>query len=199
MLDARVRRLIDPVLDRVGQALAAAGVSALAVTVTGLGLGFAAAVAIAQGAYLVGLLFIVLSRIADGLDGAVARSSQPTAFGGFADSMADFAFYAWIPFAFAVAAPERAMAAAFLLMSFIASGVAFLNYAVLAARLGEPPSDHKAFVYAAGLTEGTETIALFILMALVPAWFEPLAWGFGVLCWVTAIARTRAAWRLANR
>ena len=199
MFDARIRRVIDPGLNRVGRALAGAGVPALAVTAAGFALGLAAAGAIAFGGYLAGLALILLSRIADGLDGAVARAGRPTAFGGFADSMADFAFYAAIPFAFAVAAPERALAAAFLLMSFIASAVAFLNYALLAARLGEPPSDHKAFVYAAGLTEGTETIALFVAMALVPAWFEPLAWGFGVLCWVTAIARTRAAWRLANR
>jgi phosphatidylglycerophosphate synthase len=196
MLDRRVRQWIDPTLARIGATLARRGVTALSVTLVGLGFGLAAAVAIALGAYTTGLVLLLLGRVADGLDGAVARATQPTRFGGFADIMADFAFYGAIPFAFAVADPARGLAAAFLLFSFIGSGVAFLGYAILAAQAGEAPRDPKSFVYVSGLTEGTETIALFVLLCLLPAWFEPLAWGFGILCWITCLGRCWAAWRI---
>ena len=47
MLDARLRRLIDPPLDRLSVPLAAHGLSANAITVVGFALGLGAAAAIA--------------------------------------------------------------------------------------------------------------------------------------------------------
>ena len=73
MLDARLRRLIDPPLDRLSVPLAARGLSANAITVAGFALGLCAAVAIAGRAYLLGLALLLLNRLCDGLDGAVAR------------------------------------------------------------------------------------------------------------------------------
>ncbi|TAD89447.1 MAG: CDP-alcohol phosphatidyltransferase family protein [Alphaproteobacteria bacterium] len=198
MLDRGVRRIIDPGLNAMGRWLAGCGVPALAVTALGLGLGLAAALAIALGFPVVGACLILASRLADGLDGPVARATQPTPFGAFADIVADFIFYAAIPLAFAVEEPTRAVAASVLLAAFIASGVAFLGYALLAAQLGGAPPPNKGFVYAAGLTEGTETIALFLLLCLVPQWFEVLAFGFAAACWITAAARCWAAWQLSR-
>ncbi|MCZ0178765.1 hypothetical protein OZG91_13115, partial [Escherichia coli] len=38
-------------------------------------------------------------------------------------------------------------------------------------------------------TEGTETILLFVLGCLFPAWFAWFAWIFGALCWMTTFTR----------
>ena len=51
----------------------------------------------------------------------------------------------------------------------------------------------KSLYYIGGLTEGTETIALFIAICLFPDAFPWLAWGFGALCWITTAARIAAA------
>ncbi|HPG23907.1 MAG TPA: CDP-alcohol phosphatidyltransferase family protein, partial [Amaricoccus sp.] len=90
MLDAMIRPLIDPPLDRAGRSLAARGLGADALTLAGLVLGLAAAAVIAAGAPGWALLPLAASRLADGLDGAVARATRRTDLGGYFDITADF-------------------------------------------------------------------------------------------------------------
>jgi hypothetical protein len=164
VLDARLRRLIDPPLDRLGAPLAARGVSANAVTVTGFALGLGAAAAIASRAWLLGLALLLLNRLCDGLDGAIARRRGLTDLGGFLDIVLDFLIYAAVPFAFALADP-----------------------AANALR------GRKSLYYLGGLTEGTETIAAFVLACLWPALFPWIALVFGLLCWLTTATRIAVA------
>lgn len=197
MLDATLRRLIDPPLNRAGRRLAEVGITANAVTLAGFALGLAAVPAIALESYGLGLLLILLNRLSDGLDGAVARVRGPSDLGGFLDIVCDFIIYAAVVFAFALAAPERGLAAAFLIFSFVGTGSSFLAYAIVAAKRGLTTSlrGEKSLYYLGGLTEGTETIALFVLLCLFPSAFAPLAYGFGALCWLTTAARMLAGWR----
>ena len=97
VLDGRMRTIIGPALDRIGRALAKAGISADAVTLAGFALALAAACLIAFEHYFAGLFALGLSRLADGLDGAVARATRKTDFGGFLDIVLDFAFYGAVP------------------------------------------------------------------------------------------------------
>lgn len=97
-----------------------------------------------------------------------------------------------MPFGFALAAPaENALAAARLLFAFIGTGSSFLAFAALAAKhdIDNPGYAHKSFYYIGGLTEGTETIVLFVLCCLFPAHFTLFAWVFGALCWLTTTTR----------
>ncbi|PID37189.1 MAG: hypothetical protein CR993_01405 [Rhodobacterales bacterium] len=198
MLDARIRPLIDPPLNRLGQRLARAGVSANAVTLVGLALGVAAAVAIALDAPLAGLALILASRLADGLDGAVARATQPSDFGGYLDITSDFLFYGLIPLAFIAAAPENGLAGGFLLASFYFNGATFLGFAILAQKHGMESTARgaKSLYFTGGLLEGTETIGFFVLLCLFPALFIPLATAFAALCFLTATARILLARQL---
>lgn len=192
MLDASLRRLIDPPLDRAGRVLASAGLSPNAITLIGLALGLGAAGLIALGQPLIALAPLLLSRLADGLDGAVARAGRPTDFGGFLDIVSDFIFYGAVPFGFAVMAPgENALAAAFLIFSFYANGAAYLAFAAAAERRKMKTSARgvKTLYAVGGVLEGAETIGFFIVLCLAPQWFAPLAWGFGALCFVSAAAR----------
>jgi phosphatidylglycerophosphate synthase len=191
MLDAAARRLIDPPLNRIGRGLAARGVTANRGTLVGLALGLASAATIAFGQPLLALIPLLASRLADGLDGAVARATRKTDFGGYLDIWADFLFYGAIPFAFALADPDNALPAAFLLLSFYVNGTSFLGFATIAEKRGleSTAQGAKSLYYSAGLLEGTETILFFVLLCLLPDWFTPLAWGFGALCFATATAR----------
>jgi phosphatidylglycerophosphate synthase len=183
MLDSTLRPLIDPPLNAAARVLAAWGVSANALTLVGLVLGLAAGGAIASGAYGAGLALIVTNRLLDGLDGA--------------DLFADFVFYAAVPAGFALAHPSNALPAALLLAGFLLSGISFLGYAVLADRRGLTTiaQGEKSFYYVAGLAEGAETIAVFVLATLRPDWFPPLAFAYAALCGVTGFARLAMAWR----
>ncbi|NBN78815.1 CDP-alcohol phosphatidyltransferase family protein [Microvirga tunisiensis] len=196
MFDARIRPLIDPPLDALGRRLAAAGLSANAITVLGLGLGLAAAVAIALDALLVGLVLLLANRLADGLDGAVARATRRTDLGGYLDIVCDFIFYGAIPLAFALRDPDgTALAAAVLLFSFYANGAAFLTFAIMAERrrLQTSRQGLKSLYYLGGLAEGAETIAVFALMCVLPQHVALIAYGFAALCLVSAVARMATA------
>ncbi|MBL9051636.1 MAG: CDP-alcohol phosphatidyltransferase family protein, partial [Tabrizicola sp.] len=144
-------------------------------------------------------LVLMASRLADGLDGAVARARGKTDFGGYLDIVCDFAFYGAIPLAFVLRDPDlNGTAGAFLLASFYLNGATFLAYSVFAAKRGLETRSRgeKSLYFTAGLMEGTETILCFLLMVLWPAWFVPLAWVFGALCCITALARILLARRV---
>ena len=195
MLDARLRPLIDPPLNRMGRMLAGLGVTANALTFTGLALGLAGAGAIAFGQIGLGLALIIANRLLDGLDGAVARARGPSDFGGYCDIVADFAFYVAVPVGFGVFAPANQLPALVLVASFVLTGVSFLAFAVIAAKRGATTEVHgrKSFFYSTGLAEGTETIAVFIAMCLWPAAFPVIAYAYAGLCALTVIQRSAMA------
>lgn len=199
MLDARARRLIDPLLDRAGRYLASRGVGADTISLAGFAVGLLAMVAVMRGAYLEGLALLLLNRLADGLDGAVARRSRPTDLGGFLDIVLDFIVYAGMVFAFAVADPDRnALAAALLLFAFMGTGSSFLAFAAMAAkrRLTTELRGRKSLYYLGGLTEGSETILFMVLACLMPGRFPLLACVFAVMCWLTTFGRCLTGFQL---
>ena len=135
MLDGVVRKRIDPILDAVGKRVAVLGITANSVTFAGLLIGLLAAFAIWQQAYWIGLVLLLLSRICDGLDGAIAKVTKITDFGGYLDIVFDFIFYGVIPLAFILADPAaNGVAGSVLIFSFYVNGATFLAYAVMAEK-----------------------------------------------------------------
>jgi phosphatidylglycerophosphate synthase len=198
MLDRYATALIKPALQTVGRALARAGVTANQLTFAGFLIGMMAAAAIAQREYLAGVVAILVSRACDGLDGTVARQGSATDRGGFLDIALDFIFYASIPLAFAFADPaQNALAAATLLAAFVGTASSFLAFAVIAAKRGLHSTAYpdKSFYFLGGLTEATETLALFAAMCLWPTHFALLAYGFSVACVVTIATRLWWGWK----
>lgn len=198
MLDRAATQWISPAIQRGARLLVRAGVSANQVTVAGFLTGLLAAGLIASGLYLAAIAAIALSRLCDGLDGAIARTTRPTDAGGFLDIALDFIFYAAIPLGFAIADPQRnALAAATLLAAFVGTMASFLAFAVLAAKrnMSSLAYPDKSFYFLGGLTEATETLACFIAMCLWPAHFALLAYAFASLCLVTTGTRIWWGWR----
>ena len=198
MFDHRLRPIIDRPLNAVARRAVRWGIGANQITLIGFGIGMAGAIAIALQQYLLGLILILASRAADGLDGAVARANGSASDrGGFLDIVLDFLFYSSIPFAFALAAPEQnAVAAAFLIWSFIGTGASFLGYAVIAEKRGisTDARGRKSLFYLGGLTEGAETILFLCLVCLWPQHFALMAWVFATLAWVTTATRIYMGW-----
>ncbi|HEY2891938.1 MAG TPA: CDP-alcohol phosphatidyltransferase family protein [Dongiaceae bacterium] len=198
MLDGTLRRFIDPPLDRLSLRLVRAGISANAMTLGGFAVGLLSLPLLAVGAYGGALVAILINRLADGLDGAIARRRGASDLGGYLDIVCDFMFYGAVVFGFALAAPDNGLPAAFLLLAFIGTGGSFLAFAAMAARrkIETRSRGPKSLYYLGGLTEGTETIAFFVACCIFPGAFVPLAWTFAAACWITTITRVLSAWRM---
>ncbi len=198
MLDRTATALIKPLITRLAKILLGLGFTANQITIIGFLIGLFAAFLITQQAYTAGAVAILVSRLCDALDGAVARLTQITDAGGFLDIALDFLFYASIPLAFALSDPARnALPAAVLLAAFIGTGSSFLAFAVMAAQRRMTSLDYpdKSFYFLGGLTEATETLVFFVAMCLWPDSFIELAYGFAALCGVTVGTRIWWGWR----
>ena len=195
MFDRVLNNALQGPLKKLAGALVRRGWRADQVTWIGFALGLCAVPLIALGHTHWALLAMALNRLGDGLDGSMARLTQPTDRGAFLDISLDFLFYASIPLAFALADPHaNALAAAVLIYSFIGTAGTFLAFAVLAAKRGLSSTAYpgKGFYYLGGLTESFETLTVFTLMCLVPGWFTYLAYGFAALCALTTVMRIAA-------
>jgi phosphatidylglycerophosphate synthase len=202
MLDRAANAALMPLLQVCARGLVRAGMGADAITLVGFGIGVAAAAAIALQSYAVGLVLLLISRLADGLDGPVARLTQATDRGAFLDISLDFLFYASIPLAFAIANPAvNALPAAVLLAAFIGTGSSFLAFAVFAQKRGISSSNYpnKGLYYLGGLTEATETLICFGLMCVWPQSFAWWAYGFAALCGLTITTRIVGGARVLSR
>jgi phosphatidylglycerophosphate synthase len=198
MFDRQLLALSKPLVDGVARRLAGLGITANQISLSGFGLGMLAAVLIAHGNIMLAIVPLLLNRLLDGLDGAVARLGGSTDRGAFLDISLDFLFYAAVPLAFAFCDPQRnALAGAVLLASFIGTGTSFLAYAIMAEKRGQKSTAYpaKGFYYLGGLTEGFETVLCFMAMCLWPEHFAVLAYIYASMCCVTTLTRIVAGWQ----
>jgi phosphatidylglycerophosphate synthase len=195
MFDPFFVRLLKNPLDRGAEVLAVRGIRADTVTWVGFGLGLLGAVAIAGGFIFIGMILLAFNRLADGLDGALARATRPSDYGAYLDIVLDFMIYSAAAGGFALAAPENTVAGVVLMISFMGTGAAFLAFAVIAAKrgIGSDARGAKSFFYVGGLTEGSETIAFFFIVCVWPHLFPFAAWIFAALSWVTIAQRVMQA------
>ena len=191
MFDVALRRLVDPALIRMAGWITHTPLSANMVTISGAGLALGAAFSVTQSNFTAALVFILLNRIVDGLDGAVARINGPTAFGGYLDTICDYIFYLSVPIAFGLTSAINQIPALLLVASFTLTAVSFLAFAALAEKRGfaDTALPGKSFYFLGGLTEATETIAVFASMCMWPMHFAVLAYSFATLCSITTVMR----------
>ena len=182
MLDAPLRKLFTPALARAAGVLAGPGADAL--TAAGFVVGLAAVPAVATGHYWIGLALLLLNRLFDALDGAVARRTRTTNLGAFLDRAFDLIVFMGVPFAFALADPSRALAGVFFVFAIAASGATVLVFEVLAARQSSPGDIVAGHL--GRLMENTELTLALAVACIVPAWFGVVAYVAGVMCFIAA-------------
>ena len=198
MLDKYIVPVIKKPLRMAATVLHGQGIKADTVTIAGFFLGLACIPLVAFGYPHFALIFLVLNRLADGIDGELARLDSPSDAGGFLDITLDFIFYAVFPVGFALADPaQNAVPAAVLIASFVGTGASFLAFATLAEKHSKvsPDFEYKSLYYLNGLAEGTETILCFVLMCLFATYFAQIAWFFAILCLITAANRVVFGYR----
>jgi phosphatidylglycerophosphate synthase len=193
MLDASITPAVEALLTPLVKLLNKTQVTPNQLTLIGFVVGLLAIPFLALQWWNLALTAILLNRILDGLDGALARyQGSSSSAGGFLDICLDFLFYAAVPVGFALADPaQNALPGAILLAVFIGTGSSFLAFAIAAEKyqLTKPQFEYKSFYYLYGLTEGTETILIFAAFCIWPEHYPWLAYGFALAAAITVFTR----------
>jgi phosphatidylglycerophosphate synthase len=186
MLDALLRTFAEPAMAPVAARLSRAQVSANMLTVAGFVAGLGAVAAIASHNHWWGLGLLAANRLTAALDGPLARLTRATDLGTFLETVFGIFVAAGVAFAFALADPSRAVAAAFLIFSFVVSGSTSLAFVAIAGRRG-------IATIRSGVIESTETFLALAIACAHPDWFSVIAYMLGALCFVSAGARIAEA------
>lgn len=153
--------------------------------------------------YYIALLFLIINRLGDGLDGAMARITSPTPLGGYLDIVFDFLIYSGFLLAFGLNNNDHLTSALMLLFCYIGTGTTYLANSALSNTLNLPNNElgfknkmiNKNIKYAYGLVEGFETILFMILCLLAPNLFNFLSIIFIILCLCTFITRIYVSYK----
>lgn len=142
--------------------------------------------------YLMAIIFLILNRLSDGLDGTMARLQTPTPLGGYLDIVLDFLIYSGFVLSFGVTEQNNTLTSMILLFCYIGTGSTFLAKAAILPSLTNQNLNEeipKSFHYAVGLVEGTETIVFMVLCLLFPNLFIYFSFIFIILCLITIVFR----------
>ena len=191
MLDNEINKILKPSLEKIAFILIKIGISANLITFLGFLIGILSFIFLINGDYYVSLIFFLLNRLCDGLDGQVARNSDVSDLGGFYDITCDFIIYSLLPIGFILNDIQNAISFSFLLSSFIGTSSTFLASAWIVEKNKTllKKKYEKSFFYSRGIAEGFETIIFFILIFVFPNYAYFFAWTFGILCWATVFIR----------
>lgn len=171
------------------------------ITFIGFGFGVLMCMSIVIDQYFIALIFLLLNRLSDGLDGAMARLQTPTPFGGYLDIVLDFLIYGGFVLCFGMTDQDNSLLSMILLFCYIGTGTTFLAKAAILPSLSHKKLSNnipKSFHYAKGLIEGSETILFMALCLLFPNLFVYFSSIFIVLCLITIVFRIFVCYKQIN-
>jgi phosphatidylglycerophosphate synthase len=200
MLDSTLRPRVGSSMDRLAAGLDRPRITPDRLTLAGLALGLASAAAATQAWWGAALVLWLVSRVADGVDGALARRRrQPDAptsqAGGFLDITADFIVYGSFVVGVAIGTGGPYLPFLLVLLAYYINGTAFLAFSSLAERSGRQIDDGRSLSFLGGLAEGTETIVVHSLWVILPAHAAGIAWVWFVVVAISASHRVVAGYR----
>jgi phosphatidylglycerophosphate synthase len=200
MIDRALRRHTESVLAPIVR-LTPRRVHPTAITTAALVPGLGAAVAAGAGASALAAALWLVSRLLDGLDGAVARrTGRQSELGAYADILLDVVVYAAVPLGIAAGQDDRGawIAAAALLASFYVNAISWSYLSALLERRGagaRARGETTSVTMPTGVIEGAETVVILGLALAVPGWSVALMWimagGVGITVAQRAVAASR--------
>lgn len=204
MLDRRARAVLAGPLARAAAALDRPHVTADRLSLTGLALGLAAAAAAAAAWWPAALVLWLVSRLADGLDGPLARRRREPGepdggAGGFLDITGDFLAYGAFVIGVGLGAGDSLLPFLLVLLAYYVNGTAFLAFSSIAERTGHRLDDGRSLSFLGGLAEGAETIAVHALWCVLPFWAAEIAWVWAAVVAVSASQRMVGGYRTLSR
>lgn len=135
---------------------------------------------------LLAVTALLISGFLDTLDGSLARAqARQTPLGSVLDIVVDrFVEFCAVLGLFLIEPTERALPCIAMLGAMLLCVTSFLVVGIFSENDGD-----KGFHYSAGLMERAEAFIFFILMIVLPAYFQLAAWAFVLLVTITAIQR----------
>lgn len=210
MLDRSLRAVLAGPLEALAASIDRRGVTPDGLTIAGLALALASAIAAAAQLWWFSLALWLISRVADGLDGTLARRrrahadaqgerSDESHAGGFLDITADFVAYGAtvLGVAWGVTSQFEAPWWPFLLVLFAyyVNGTAFLAFSSIAERTGRTLDDGRSLSFLGRIAEGTETIVVHALWLILPFWAWQIAVVWACFVAVSAVQRIVVGYR----
>ena len=193
MVDNIVRKTKEQVLTPVAYTLQS--VNPHWVTVMATILGVAAAIAGWQQAYALGLGLWLLSRLADGLDGTLARiRNQQTDLGSYLDILSDTLIWAIVPFGLALGQPTPLIfvGLVLLLIGIYLNSASWMYLAALLEKRQQGAlanGEMTTVTIPTGLMEGTETVLMYSAFFIFPNLLFPLFMLMAGLALLTVLIR----------
>jgi phosphatidylserine synthase len=199
MLDTAARSALAGPLDRIAAALDRRWVSPDRLTIGGLVLGLLGAAAAAGQLWEVALALWLASRLADGLDGPLARrrrqaGAEQSEADGFLDITADFTVYGAFVVGVGLGWGGSLVPFLVVLLAYYVNGAAFLAFSSIAERTSRRLDDGRSLSFLGGLAEGTETIAVTSLWCLLPGAAGSIAWVWAAVVGLSAGQRIVAGY-----
>lgn len=202
MLDTPARAMLRAPLDRIATLLDRSWITPDGLTLAGLAIGLSGAVAAANQRWYLALVLWLTSRLADGLDGPLARRRAATGegrtsgpAGGFLDITVDFVVYGSFVVGVGVGWGGDLLPFLVVLLGYYVNGAAFLAFSSIAERTRQRLDDGRSLSFLGGLAEGTETIMVHSLWCVFPTWAGSIAWGWGAVVSVSATQRIVAGYQ----
>ena len=153
------------------------------------------------------LVLWLVSRLADGLDGALARrrrtsgtsAAATTGTGGLLDIVADFTVYGLTVAGVAFGTSHEFAAPAWpfmlVLVAYYVNGGVFLAKSSIVERLNRLDSDGRTFIFPVGFAGATETIVVHSLWLLFPAAAWQIATIWALVVGVNAVRQVVSGYR----
>ena len=197
MFDIQLRSLKDRIFDPCCRYVSP-NISPLHITAAAFTSGLVACYLASVSLISASLLFWLLNRALDCLDGAVARHRKMASdLGGFLDLLGDFIIYSLLPIAIAASQESSVrcwQVIAFLEASFhVNNFILFYVAAILEKkqRVGDAKSKElTSVIMRPALVEGMESGLLFTAMLVLPTYIEPWSWLMAGLVSVGIVQRT---------
>ncbi len=185
MIDTKWRYRFQPFFDGLAKELILLHVKPHHITWAAFGIGILASVFVGIGRLIPSMLLLWLSGLLDVLDGTVARLTKSASKGGaYMDLILDRMVEATYILGFAYRFPQGYygyllfyIAVIFNFTTFIVAGALFQN------------NGSKSMHYDVGIVERTETFLVFTLIAIFPAYINPILLIFDGLIFITGIIR----------
>lgn len=208
MIDAPIRRALARPFELAAAFVDVPWLTPNRLTLLGLVGGLTSAGLAAVQLWIPALLAWLVSRVLDGLDGALARRRRTQEaegephreLGGFFDIVTDFVVYGATVLGVALGATTAYGAPwwpfMLVLLAYYLNGTAFLAFSSIAERTGRQIDDGRSLSFLGRIAEGTETIVVHSVWLILPwfAWQIAVVWAGFVF--VSATQRVVAAVRI---
>ncbi len=204
MVDAKLREQLAGTFARCARAVDRPGISPDSITIAGLVLGMGGAIAAWKQLWLIALALWLLSRIADGMDGALARrriekGERANSAGGYLDIMADFVVYGSFVVGVAHGAGQGYLPFIVVLLAYYLNGTAFLAFSSIGEKEGIRLDDGRSLSFIYGLAEATETIVVHSAWCIFPSQASHIASVWAAVVLVSAALRFHHSEKLLKK